>query len=83
MVTNGGDTEGLFRAAFMQSGSPFPVGDITHGQHYYDYMVDHTGCLGASDTLQCLREVPYAQLKAAMDSTPAVFNYEVGFFTIG
>lgn len=35
MVTNGGDTEGLFRAAFMQSGSPsspVPVGSITDGQ---------------------------------------------------
>ena len=31
MITNGGDTEGLFRGAFMQSGSPIPVGDITHG----------------------------------------------------
>ena len=30
MLTNGGNTEGLFRAAFMQSGSPPPVGDITH-----------------------------------------------------
>ena len=30
MLANGGDTEGLFRAAFMQSGAPTPVGDITH-----------------------------------------------------
>ena len=29
MLTNGGDTEGLFRAAFMQSVSPSPVGNIT------------------------------------------------------
>ena len=29
MVTNGGNTEGLFRAAFMQSGSPQPITDIT------------------------------------------------------
>jgi acetylcholinesterase len=29
MVTNGGDTEGLFRAAFMESGSPLPASDIT------------------------------------------------------
>ena len=32
MVANDGDTEGLFRAAFMESGSPIPVGDITNGQ---------------------------------------------------
>ena len=30
MLVNGGNNEGLFRAAFMESGSPLPVGDITH-----------------------------------------------------
>jgi acetylcholinesterase len=30
MLVNGGNTEGLFRAAFMESGSPLPVGDITY-----------------------------------------------------
>jgi carboxylesterase type B len=34
MLTNGGNTEGLFRAAFMQSGSPIPVGDITRVRSY-------------------------------------------------
>jgi hypothetical protein len=32
MLTNGGDTEGLFRAGYMQSGSPVPVGPIENGQ---------------------------------------------------
>jgi len=76
MLTNGGNTEGLFRAGFMQSGSPIPVGDITHGQKYYDFLVDQTGCASSSDTLQCLRNVPYATLKAAMDDTPSIFSYE-------
>jgi len=31
MITNGGNNEGLFRAGFMQSGSPLPVGNITKG----------------------------------------------------
>ena len=30
MLANGGNTEGLFRAAFMMSGSPTSIGDITH-----------------------------------------------------
>ena len=34
MLANGGNPEGLFRAAFMQSGSPTPVGDITHVGNY-------------------------------------------------
>ncbi|KAJ3486531.1 hypothetical protein NLI96_g4177 [Meripilus lineatus] len=77
MVTNGGDTEGLFRGAFMQSGSPLPVGDITNGQKYYDALVAQTNCSGATDTLQCLREAPYDKLKAAVDDSPSVFSYQV------
>lgn len=97
MLTNGGDTEGLFRAGFMQSGSPIPVGDITHGeiigtllssnadrclcvgQPYYDDLVTRTGCAGASDTLQCLREVPYDTLKNAMNMSPSIFAYQVSY----
>ncbi|EMD39510.1 hypothetical protein CERSUDRAFT_80903 [Gelatoporia subvermispora B] len=70
MVTNGGNTEGLFRAAFMSSGSPVPVGNITHGQKYYDALVNDTGCFGTADTLECLRQVPYEKLKAAVDKSP-------------
>ena len=73
MITNGGNTEGLFRGAFMQSGSPIPVGDISHGQPYYDFIVSQTGCSGASDTLQCLRQLSYRTLKAAVDATPGIF----------
>ncbi|KAF5341436.1 hypothetical protein D9758_014744 [Tetrapyrgos nigripes] len=78
MLNNGGDTEGLFRAGFMQSGSPIPVGDITNGQKctYYDALVDQTGCLGSEDTLQCLREVPYDQLKDAVNNSPNIFSYQ-------
>jgi acetylcholinesterase len=76
MLVNDGDTEGLFRAAFMESGSPIPVGDITQGQQYYDDLVELTGCSGSSDTLACLREAPYESLKAAMDSTPSIFSYQ-------
>jgi len=76
MVTNGGNTEGLFRGAFMQSGSALPLGDITHGQKYFNALVAQTGCASASDALHCLRGVPYAQLKAAIDSTPNIFSYQ-------
>ena len=77
MMTNGGDTEGLFRGAFMHSGSPIPVGDITDGQHDYDTLVAETGCSGAADTLQCLREVPFNTLKAAVDKSPGIFAPQV------
>jgi acetylcholinesterase len=80
MLANGGDTEGLFRAGFMQSGSPIAVGDITHGQRYYDAAVNEVGCSSASDTLACLRTVDYADLHAAMDNSPSFFSYQVRRF---
>ncbi|TFK40488.1 carotenoid ester lipase precursor, partial [Crucibulum laeve] len=76
MLANGGNTEGLFRGAFMQSGSPIPVGDITNGQKYYDALVSQTGCSGSADTLACLRTVPYATLKAAINKSPGIFDYQ-------
>ncbi|KDQ26036.1 hypothetical protein PLEOSDRAFT_160636 [Pleurotus ostreatus PC15] len=76
MVANDGNHEGLFRGAFMQSGSPIPVGDISHGQTYYEAIAAETGCSSASDTLACLRSVPYSTLKTAVDHTPFIFDYQ-------
>ncbi|KAF9478210.1 carotenoid ester lipase precursor [Pholiota conissans] len=76
MLADGGNTGGLFRAAFMESGAPIPVGDITHGQKYYDSIVANTGCSSAADTLACLRTVPYASLKSAINKTPGIFAYQ-------
>ncbi|KAJ7139061.1 alpha beta-hydrolase [Mycena epipterygia] len=76
MLANNGDNEGLFRAGFMESGSPIPVGPLENGQKYYDAIVDQTGCSGSSDTLECLRTVPYATLKAAQDASPFIFAYQ-------
>ncbi|KAJ3832691.1 Alpha/Beta hydrolase protein [Lentinula raphanica] len=89
MVANGGDTEGLFRAGFMQSGSPIPVGDITHGQKYlnilcsrittvvdYDAMVEATGCSGSNDTLNCMRGVEYPLIKAAVADASSIISYQ-------
>ncbi|KIJ12829.1 hypothetical protein PAXINDRAFT_117796 [Paxillus involutus ATCC 200175] len=74
MVTNGGNPDGLFRAAFMESGSPLPLGDISLGQKYYDAIVSETGCSNVSDTLQCLREVPYETFLDAVNQSPGSFS---------
>jgi len=76
MVAFDGKTDGLFRGAFMQSGVTIPTGPIENGQVYYDSIVRDTGCTGATDTLQCLRGVPYAKLAAAIDNTPGIFDYQ-------
>jgi len=64
----------------MQSGSPIPVGDITNGQQYYDFLVDETGCKGSLDTLECLRGVPQETLQAAVDETPSMLSYQALVF---
>ncbi len=77
MLTNNGNQNGLFRGAIMQSGGPIPVGDIENGQRYYDHMVEKTGCSKSTDTLDCLRKVPYTTFKKAMDDSPNFFAYQV------
>ncbi|KAG0694304.1 Alpha/Beta hydrolase protein [Suillus ampliporus] len=76
MVTNGGNTTGLFRAAFMNSGAPTTIDDITHGQQTYGFIVNQTGCADSPDTLQCLREIPYDMLMSAANKIPNILSYE-------
>ncbi|RAL13684.1 putative triacylglycerol lipase (LipA) [Aspergillus homomorphus CBS 101889] len=61
LVTNDGNNEGLFRAAIMESGNA--VGPPWNGtewyQPMYDQIVNKTNCTTASDTLECLCEVPF------------------------
>jgi acetylcholinesterase len=77
MLTNGGDTEGLFRGAFMQAGGPSNLGDITRSQPVYDMLVQETGCSGSNDTLDCLRNVPANTLQIAMDKSPSILWAQV------
>ncbi|KAH9855288.1 carotenoid ester lipase precursor [Lenzites betulinus] len=76
MITNGGNPEGLFRAAWMESGSAFPSGDITKVQSTFDFIASEVGCASARDVLSCLRGVPMTSIKAAMDQTPTVISFE-------
>ncbi|PIL29453.1 hypothetical protein GSI_08395 [Ganoderma sinense ZZ0214-1] len=75
MITNHGNTEGLFRGAIMSAGSPLPTGDIEELQPVYDQIVDATGCGDTSDTLACLRQVPTDNLTAAAATVPNLFSY--------
>ncbi|KAF8189169.1 Alpha/Beta hydrolase protein [Mycena galopus ATCC 62051] len=77
LVTNSGNNEGLFRAAIMDSGSSLYVGDITHGQPWYNFLVEQTGYSYASDTLDCLRDLPLDTLMKATNSTPSAVSYQV------
>ncbi|THH27887.1 hypothetical protein EUX98_g6289 [Antrodiella citrinella] len=76
MLTNGGNNDGLFRGAYMQSGSLLPFGDVQGAQVFYDGLVADAGCEGAIDTLQCLRHIPFDRLKAAIDMSPSFFSFQ-------
>ncbi|KAJ7247906.1 sterol esterase [Mycena haematopus] len=65
----------LFRGAFMLSGSPITTGSVTDGQPYYDGLVAANNCTGSSDTLDCLRRVPFEALMATVNDTTNVFSY--------
>jgi len=77
MVAYGGRAEGLYHSAFMQSGAPIPVGDITGGQKHFEFLVSETGCHNEIDSLECIRYVPLEKLKAVVERTANYFSYEV------
>ena len=70
MLTNNGDTEGLFSGAVMQSGFPLPLNNYTQLQSTYDALVNATNCTTASDTLDCLRQLPFETLYNGMINLP-------------
>ena len=77
MITNGGNTEGLFRAGWMESGSALPSGDFAKLQSTFNFIVSETGCASAFDALECLRGVSAEAITAAMDKTPTFLSFKV------
>ena len=77
LVANGGDNEGLFRAAVLSCGFLLPTGDISLQQPFFDSVAAYSGCAGARDKLGCLRRIPAENLTAAAASLPSFFGYKV------
>ncbi|KZV67243.1 alpha/beta-hydrolase [Peniophora sp. CONT] len=78
MLTNGGNSEGLFRAAFMSSGGPISSGYIEDVQVPWDSFVTTAGCgdfLGDGSVFDCLRNVSLDAIRAAQDASGSVFGY--------
>jgi acetylcholinesterase len=59
-----GNTNGLFRAAILESGSSVgaPLNGTEWYQHMYDNLTESVGCSNARDSLKCLRNVPYENI---------------------
>ncbi|KAF3049289.1 hypothetical protein E8E11_005592 [Didymella keratinophila] len=81
MLLYGGDHtykgKALFRGGIMNSGSVVPADpvDCPKGQLIYDTVVKAAGCSGSSDTLACLRQVPYNKFLQAANSVPGILSY--------
>ncbi|KAH7390357.1 Alpha/Beta hydrolase protein [Cadophora sp. MPI-SDFR-AT-0126] len=68
---NGRDDK-LFRAAIMESGGPIFFGEQQNSTDYqpmYDAVVEQAGCGNATDSLTCLREVPFTVLNSVLNTT--------------
>ncbi|PVH98305.1 alpha/beta-hydrolase [Periconia macrospinosa] len=59
-----GDSQGLFRAAILESGNSVgaPLNATYWYQPMYDNLTASVGCSHAANTLQCLRDVPYEKI---------------------
>jgi acetylcholinesterase len=62
----------------MQSGAPLLVGDVTNDQKYYDNLVLRASCVHADE---CLYQAPFDVLKAAIATSPGIFDYQVSNLT--
>ncbi|KAF8154264.1 sterol esterase [Crassisporium funariophilum] len=76
MVLDEGNPGGLFHGAFMESGSPSVLPDITEQQKYFDQLVGGTNCSSAADALTCLRDAPFDKLMAAMNEIPSFLSFQ-------
>ncbi|KAJ2921564.1 hypothetical protein H1R20_g10371, partial [Candolleomyces eurysporus] len=76
MLAYDGNNEDLFHGAFMQSGAPIPVGNLTEGQKYYDQLVNGTNCGSSNNTLDCLRSTSLSTLSDAINQTPGLWSYQ-------
>ncbi|KAG8961648.1 hypothetical protein FRC03_005105 [Tulasnella sp. 419] len=74
MLANGGNTEGLFHAAIMQSGAYLPIAPGEGAQSKYDALVNLVGCQNEQNKLECLRKVPYETLKTVLRDRGDAFN---------
>ncbi|KAI9745423.1 MAG: hypothetical protein M1818_000957 [Claussenomyces sp. TS43310] len=75
----GGNNHGLFHRAIMTSGTAFGVpylGSIA-SQTVYNTLTNATGCYYAIDSLQCLRDLPFAILNATLAAVPSPLAFLV------
>ncbi|KAJ5220179.1 hypothetical protein N7468_009383 [Penicillium chermesinum] len=80
LTAYGGRDDRLFRAGILESGAPIAAGpsNYTTYQSSYDEIVAAVNCTNTVDTLQCLREVPFARLNSVFNGTYGSPKYNFG-----
>ncbi|KAK4982812.1 hypothetical protein LTR66_009081 [Elasticomyces elasticus] len=74
---NGRD-DNLFRAAMMESGNPVAYGPLNGTDYYepcYAALVSTTGCDNETDTLDCMRRIPFPTLNSILNTTQFSLGY--------
>ncbi|PSN67379.1 carboxylesterase family protein-like protein [Corynespora cassiicola Philippines] len=69
LVAYGGRNDNLFRAAILQSGNPIyyiPQSGPEKNQPIFNQLVSAVGCNATLDQVECLRQVPFAQLNSTL-----------------
>ncbi|KAL9109755.1 MAG: hypothetical protein Q9227_005624 [Pyrenula ochraceoflavens] len=72
LVAYGGRDDKLFRAGIMESGNPVNYNafqNVSFYQPLYDAISQSTGCSNSTDSLNCLRYVPFDQLNAVFNTS--------------
>ncbi|KAJ7719223.1 Alpha/Beta hydrolase protein [Mycena maculata] len=75
LLSNKLNSNTLFRGAFMQAGSQLAGRTVADGQSDYDGLVAANNCTGSSDTLDCLRRVPFEAFWATVNNTVNILSY--------
>jgi carboxylesterase type B len=72
LVAYNGRDDHIISGGIMESGNSVPYSGLQGSDHYqpiYNTIVNATGCYGAIDTLQCLRNAPFNTLNAAINTS--------------
>ncbi|KAJ7305572.1 Alpha/Beta hydrolase protein [Mycena albidolilacea] len=75
LLSNKQKSNALFRGAVLLSGTAEVLPSLDDGQPDYDGLVAANNCTAASDTLDCLRRVPFDAFMATINKTPDLFSY--------
>lgn len=80
LAAYGGRDDGLFRGGIMESGGTIAASpaNYTGYQAHYDELAGQVGCSDVVDSLQCLREVPFEKLNAALNTTSGNSDFNFG-----